>query len=188
MTLEGYCFHLEYPLFWHCPEKYNWKWSIKKIHTSASLKRTRTTSLYRLVCQTLLTAGFLDTSGISGVRCGGAGGGLEVPEQSLLAQFFFCFHDLVFFFIEKKLHWFLSPIFFNLLEHFKASPIYFLAALNFFLQFSRFSSLPTLAWCLILLRRTWWTVLIHVSQRHPRYNRRRFQGTMCEPYKSLKTI
>ena len=48
----------------------------------------------------------------------------EVPEQSLLAQFFFRFHDLVFFFIEKKLHRFLSPIFFNLLEHFEASPIF----------------------------------------------------------------
>ena len=48
----------------------------------------------------------------------------EVLEQLLLAQFFFCFHDLVFFFIEKKLHRFLSPIFFNLLEHFNASPIF----------------------------------------------------------------
>ena len=31
-------------------------------------------------------------------------------------------------------------------------------------------------------------VLIHVIQRHPRYHRRHFRDTMCEPYKSLKTI
>ena len=41
---------------------------------------------------------------------------------------------------------------------------------------------------LILSRITWQTVLVHVSQRHPRYHRRRFRDTMCEPYKSLKTI
>ena len=49
---------------------------------------------------------------------------LEVPEQSLLAQFFFRFHDFFFFFIEEKLRRFLSPIFFDL------------SASNFFLQFS----------------------------------------------------
>ena len=47
---------------------------------------------------------------------------LEVPEQSLLAQFFFHFH--VFFFIKEKLRRFLSPIFFDL------------SSSNFFLQFS----------------------------------------------------
>ena len=62
-----------------------------------------------------------------------------------------------------------------------------LIAVNFFLQFSYFFSLPTLAWRLVLLRRTRQTVLVHGSQRHPRY-RRRFWDTTCEPYKSLKTI
>ena len=61
-----------------------------------------------------------------------------IPVQSEIAMFihpggsgtiafgtiFFRFHDLVFFFIEKKLHRFLSPIFFNLLEHFEACPIF----------------------------------------------------------------
>ena len=50
--------------------------------------------------------------------------GLEVPEHHLLlAQCFFRFHGFFFFFIEAKLRRFLSPIFFNLLEHFKTSPI-----------------------------------------------------------------
>ena len=63
-------------------------------------------------------------------------------------------------------------------------------SLNFFylLQFFPFFSLPTLVWRLILSRRTWWMVLIHISQRHPWYHRRGFRDTMCEPYKSLKTI
>ena len=48
----------------------------------------------------------------------------EVPEQSLLAQFFFGFHDFFFFFIEEKPRRFLSLIFFDL------------SSSNFFLQFS----------------------------------------------------
>ena len=36
----------------------------------------------------------------------------EVPKQSLLAQFFFRFHDFFFFFIEEKLLRFLSINFF----------------------------------------------------------------------------
>ena len=52
------------------------------------------------------------------------GTNLEVPEQSLLAQFFFRFHDFFFFFIKEKLRRLLSPIFFDL------------SSSNFFLQFS----------------------------------------------------
>ena len=82
---------------------------------------------------------------------------------------------------------FLSPIFskFLLISSILSN---LLIAVNFFLQFSYFFSLPTLAWRLVSLRRTRQTVLVHVSQRHPRYHGRRFRDTTCEPYKSLKTI
>ena len=58
-----------------------------------------------------------------------------VLEQSLLAQFFFHFHDFFFFFIEEKLCRFLSPIFskFLLISSILSN---LLIAVNFFLQFS----------------------------------------------------
>ena len=58
----------------------------------------------------------------------------EVPEQSLLAQFFFRFYDIFFFFIEEKLRRFLSSIFFDLSSSNFFSPIFskFPPPLNFF--------------------------------------------------------
>ena len=73
-------------------------------------------------------------------------------------------------------------------------------SLNFFyvLQFTScstflspiFSFFLTSHSCLMFnfVEKTWQTVLIHVSQRHPWYQRRHFWDTMCEPYKSVKTI
>ena len=90
---------------------------------------------------------------------------LEVPEQSLLAQFFFRLHDLVFFFLLHR-DFFLQ---FSLIYLSISKLLQF--SLNFFylLQFTScskflspiFFSLPTLTWHLILSRRTWRTVLIH---------------------------
>ena len=115
----------------------------------------------------------------------------EVPEQSLLAQFFFRFHDLVFFFILRKnsIDFFLqfSSIYLSISKLLQFS-------LNFFnlLQFTSCSKFLSPIFTFFLTSHSCLTFNFVeknlTNGSHPRYHCRRFRDTMCEPYKSLKTI
>ena len=94
------------------------------------------------------------------------------------ADFFLRFSSIFLRSISKLIQFSLN--FFNLLQ--------FTSCSKFLSPIFSFFSLPTLAWRLISSRRTWQTVLVHVSQCHPRYHSRRFRDTICEPFKYLKTI